>query len=313
MRAPFTTLLVGLVVPSLALGGFTASSFKKTTKSSGNSPYEAAAALDGNVATAWVTDPEQANKGQWIEIDVPHGKVDKVSLVVGWDKDESSWDDHARLKSARVEVISMAGGEAKVVAEKEITLEDKRDRQVIDLAEPEVGDDLEGGKIKITVTDTYAGKDYENLAVAEVLVHLVEFEAKTRTSSAQSSQTEDHPIAHALDDSTKTFWVAGPADAAPSLTLEGGRYSISSLTFVPGPKTHARPKKIELVQGEAKRTYDVPDTAGPHTFELPSLFGYNGSNFGAVTFNIVETWPGSSSTQAALADVRFKATAIEAF
>lgn len=313
MRRTSPLLIAALLLPVAAHAGFAASSHKKTSKSSGSNPYEIAAALDGNPATAWVTDPEQENKGQWVEIDVPRGKVDKISAVVGWAASDDQWVDHARLKTVRVQITSMAGGAPVVVFEKELTFEDKQERQVLDLPDTEVGDELEGGKVKLTVLETYPGKDYQNLAVGELLVHLVEFDAKTTKLGSASSEGEGHPGDHALDGNAKTWWTAGPSDQAPTLVLEAGRYSVSSLGLVPGPKTGARPKKIEVVQGETKRTYDVPDGAGPFWFELPALFGYTGSNFGAVTLTVTETWPGTSSTVVGIAEVKLKATALEAF
>lgn len=310
---PSHALLLAALVPSVALAGFTASSFKKTSKSSGSSPYEAAAALDGNPATAWVIDPEQDNKGQWIEIDVPKGKVDKLSVVVGWNTSGDAWDDHARVKKARVEVISMAGGEPKVVLEQELAFTDTKDRQVLDLPDPEVGDELEGGKVKLTILEVYPGTDYDHLAVGEVLVHLVEFDAKLKNLESTSTETPDHAGAALVDDNPKTFWTPTAEDKAPAFAVSAGKYSVSSVGLVAGPKTHARPKKIEVVQGDATRVYDVADVTTAQWFELPALFGYTGSNFGPVSVKVLETYPGASSTQVAIADLKLRATALEPF
>ncbi len=313
MHAKTPLFVVALLIPSLALAGFSASSHRKTSVSGGSNPYEAASALDGKPATAWVVDPEQENKGQWIEIDVPRSTVDKVSVIVGWDNGEGSWDDYARIKAVRVQITSVAGGEAKIVLEKDVPFEDKKDLQVIDLPDTAVGDELEGGKVRLTIVETYPGKDFENLAVGEVLVHLTEFDAKTTKVAEKSSETAEHPAAHALDASAKTYWTPDVADKTPSLAIEAGRYSVSSIGLLAGPKTGARAKKIEVVQGEAVRTYDVADTTAVQWFALPALFGYTGSNFGAVTLRVVETYPGTSSTTLGLAEVSLKATALEAF
>src|SRR5690606_36066537 len=107
--------------------------------------------------------------------DVPNGKVDRISAVVGWAESDERFGDHARIKKARIEVISKAAGQKKTVHEQEVTFEDKKERQVIDVADVAVGDELDGGTIRVTVLEVYPGKDYDNLAVSEVLVHMVEF------------------------------------------------------------------------------------------------------------------------------------------
>jgi hypothetical protein len=310
---PSRLLVVAALVPGLAFAGFNVSSFKRTSKSSGSSPYEAAAALDGNPATAWVIDPEQPNAGQWIEIDVPKGKVDKISVVVGWNSAGDAWDDHARVKKARVEVVSMAGGERKVVLEQDLTFTDTKDRQVVDLPDPEVGDELEGGKVKLTILEVFPGTDYDHLAVSEVLVHLGEFDAKLKKLESSSTETPDHAGAGLVDDNVKTFWTPTAEDKAPGFTVSAGKYSVSSIGLLAGPKTHARPKRIELAQGDTRRALDVADVTTVQWFELPALFGYTGSNFGPITVRVVETYPGSTTQQVAIADVKLRATALEPF
>lgn len=311
MRAMNLLLAVAIALPATALAGFEASSFKKPSRSSDASPYDAAAALDGKPETAWMVDPEDENKGQWLELDVPKGKVDKISFIIGWAESDDTWVDHARVKSARVEVISMAGGERKIVLEKDITLEDKKDRQFIDLADPQVGDELEGGKIRITITDVYEGKDFAHLAVGEILVHMAEFDAFTRVVEEASSSAEGHDVSMLIDDSTKTFWAAAGTDKAPSFVGNAGRYSVSSIGLTAGPKSHKRAKTIEVEQGNAVRTYTLKDTTGTQWFDLPALFGYTGSNFGDVTVRIIDTYEGAEPV--AFSDVKFRATALEAF
>jgi hypothetical protein len=308
----FPVVAVGLLVPALALGGFSASSHRKASRD-GASPWDAAAALDGNPATAWLVDPEQPNAGQWLQLDVPNGKVDKLSVNVGWEESDDAWADHARLKKARVELVSLAGGEAKTVLEKEVEFKDEKGRQTVDLPDTAVGDELEGGRVRLVVLEVYPGKDYENLAVSEVLVHLGEFDAQTRKVVNASTTADGHAADAVVDADPKTFWASRETDAEPTLVVSAGRYSASSITFTDGPATYARPKKIEIVQSDAKRVYDVPEKAGVHTFEVPPLFGYTGSNFGDVTIKILETWPGTTSKSVAIADVKFKATAFEPF
>jgi len=50
-------LLAGLLVPTLAFAGFSVSSYKVQSRSTGNREFNAAAALDGDPTTAWMIDP----------------------------------------------------------------------------------------------------------------------------------------------------------------------------------------------------------------------------------------------------------------
>ncbi|MCB9683391.1 MAG: discoidin domain-containing protein [Alphaproteobacteria bacterium] len=314
MRTRSLLVVAALALPLVASAGFSVSSYKKKSRTSGASEWDVAAALDGNPATAWQVDPENDNLGQWIEIDVPKGKVDKISTVVGWAESDDTWADHARLKEARLEVFTMAGGEQKLVLEKTLTFEDKRETQVVDLPDTQVGDELEGGKVRLTVTAVYPGKDYDNLAVGEVLVTLVEFDASVRKFEEASSTDEGHPGDNLVDDSTKTFWASSPRDDAPSFSVSAGPFSASTIGIVQGPKTHARPKKIEVVQNNAVLTYEMADKSTIQWFALPPLFGYNGSNSGPITVRIVESYPGTETVKSVgVADIRWKATALDAF
>ncbi len=316
MRFTPAILLVGALVPALAFGGFNASSYKKPSSRSTASPYDAGAALDGDPTTAWVIDPEQTNAGQWIELDVPRGKIDKVSVVVGWNKDPESWDDYARLKAARIEIYNLDtdDGQPKMVAEKDVAFEDKRDAQTIDLADIAVGGEYNGGRVRLVVQDVYPGKDYEHLALGEVFARLIEFDATTRKLVESSSTADGSSADNLVDDSVKTVWSPAATDAKPSFTIDGGKFSVSSIGVLAGPKTGARPKKIEVSQGGNTRTYDVADLATAQFFDVPAVMGYNGSGVGSVTVSVLETYPGTVATAPlAIADVKFRATLLEAF
>lgn len=305
-----TTLLL---VPALAMAGFNASSSKVTSRSSGSTPYGPSAALDSNPATAWQVDPEQANEGSWIELDVPKGKVDKVSVMVGWAKDDDSWVDHARLKAGRIEVYTLSGAEPTIVHEQKFTVEDAQGMQSIDLPDPEVGDELSGGRVRLVITEVYTGKDYANLALGELLVHLGEFDVQTVTVEGASSEVDGHDAAMAVDGSTRSYWMAADDDEAPSFTIDAGRYSVSSVGIVAGSSSYGRPKKVELIQGSASKTVELKNTSSTQWFELPALVGYTGSGFGSITIKVLETYPGSKSKAPAIAEAKFKATQLSAF
>jgi hypothetical protein len=311
MRA--TLLAAALLVPAVALAGFGVSSHKKSSRG-GDTAHAAGAALDGDLKTAWLVDPEQENKGSWIEVDVPASKVDKLSIVVGWAEDDERWADHARVKAARIEVLSLDGAEPKVVLQKDVVFEDKQDRQVVDLPDPAVGGEFSGGRVRLTVTDVYPGKDFANLAVSEFLVHLVEFDSLILHLDEEPSASGDgHPAMNLVDGNSKTFWESVGGGIGASFAVSSGRYSASSVGLLPGPTTHARPKTIEVSQTNVTRTYTVPDKAGWHWFELPPVVGYNGSGVGPVTVTVTEVYPGSKSGELAITDVKLKATVLDAF
>lgn len=312
MRRSTLFATTALLLPTLAFAGFKASSFKKFDRSGAS--FNADAALDGDDTTAWMIDPEQENAGQWIELDVPVGKVDKVSVIVGWNKNEQTWIDHARLKKARVQVYNLDSGEPVLVHETSVELEDKKERQFIDLPDPQVGGEMQGGRVRLTISEVYEGKDYANIALGELLVHLVEIDATTvGVASPPSSEAEGHDAALMTDGSKSTFWASEGEGVGSTFSMEGGRYSISRIGIMPGPKSYARPKVVEITQSNVTRKVEMPDSSGPHWFDLPALVGYTGSAIGPVDVKILEVYPGSSSKSVAVAEVKFKATGLDAW
>ena len=312
MRRLTLIATTALLLPTLAFAGFKASSHKKFDRSGAS--FDADAALDGDVTTSWMIDPEEENAGQWIEVDVPVGKVDKLSLVVGWNKTEQTWGDYARLKKARIQIYNLDSGEPVLVHETSADFEDKKERQFIDLPDTQVGGEMQGGRVRLTVSEVYEGKDYANIALGELLVHLVEFDATTvGVAAPPSSEAEGHDAALMTDSSKSTFWASEGDGVGSTFSLEGGRYSISSIGIMPGPKSYARPKVIEITQSKVTRKVEVPDSSGPHWYELPALVGYTGSAIGPVDVKILEVYPGSSSKAVAVAEVKFKATGLDAW
>lgn len=325
LRRPHSLRAAVAVVGALALGlvaapahaGFKVSSYKVDSRSTGASAHDAAAALDGNAATAWQINPEEQNPGSWIEVDVPQGTVDKVSVVVGWnDTKLGTWEDYARLKEVRVEIYDGAADDpSKPVHESVHTLEDVVMRQMIDLPDTKVGDPegIAGGKVRLVVQSVYEGKDFAHLAVGEYLVHMGEFEAAIRDLEAADGieAAEGHPAEHMVDDSTRTYWVAPSLEDA-TFSMSGGRYSVSSIGLTAGPSSMGRPSTIEVSQGNVTRTYEMPNDSKTHWFELPALVGYTGSGFGSVTVTIKDVH-GDEKKPPALADVKFRATMLDPF
>jgi hypothetical protein len=309
--------VVGLLVPTLAFAGFSVSSYKVESRSSGDSRYNAAAALDGDPKTAWMVNPEQANEGQWIELEVPKGKIDKIHVVVGWAESDETWIDHARVAEARIEIYD-AAQERKMVHEVVSTFEDKRGIQVVDFPDVEVGDEYVGGYVRLNVTKVHEGKDYAHLALGEFLVYMGEFDAQIiKFSSTPTSETDSHDGSMMIDGNSRTYWQSDgppPEGETVSFEVDGGRYSVSSLGLMPGPKSAARPKAIKVTQSNVTREYEMADTPGKmQYFDLPALVGYTGSGFGPVTVEIVSVYGAGEGVGVAIAEAKFRATMLEAF
>ena len=287
-----STALILSLLPAVAFGGFRASSFKKETRGNANT-WASGSALDNDMSTCWMVDPESENKGEWIEIDVPQGEVDKIGMVIGWGKSAQSFTDYARIKSARVQVISMGGDEEKQVLEHDITFEDASDWQVIDIPDTKVGDEMSGGKVRITVTDFYEGEDFPMLAVSEVLVHMKEAEVPSpKLVDAEIPTAEGFKTESLFDDNARTAWVSEGEQV--SLQVEAMGFGLSGFGIASGPRTYARPKTVVVVVGLNAQTVTLEDKPGAvQWISLPAVIGYTGSVWEPVEFKVVDTYPGT--------------------
>ncbi len=313
MRRSILSVAAILLVPAIAFGGFRVSSFKKETRQGANA-WNAASALDSDMATCWQLDPEQENAGAWFEVDLPRGEVDKLGMVIGWEKDAESFKDYARIKTVRVEVFGTEEDEAARVLEQNLTFEDKPGWQTLDLPDTKVGGEMSGGKIRITVTEAYPGQDYPNLAVSEVLIHLKEQDIgsgsiKMKTPPATSAAGKDAGLM--TDGDAKTFWAAAAAgEALFEVRAEG--FGTSSIGIVPGPAAYARPKTVEITANEITVKRELPDKAGETQWILlPAVVGYTGSAWGPVKVRVVDTYPGKTDQAVAITDVKMKFTNYE--
>lgn len=305
-------LLVALVlVPTVADAGFRVSSFKKETRLGANF-WNVAAALDAKPETCWMVDPEADNVGQWIEVDLPKGTVDKLSVQIGWAKDQGTYKDYTRVKSMRVQVYNTLEEGDKLVADQEVTFEDQYEPQVVDFPDTEIGSDLFGGKLKATITSTYEGDDYPTVALSEFLILLKEMDAKAKVSS-ELGAADGHDTTSMLDDNPKTFWVSPSKGDGTNFHVEAPGFGVSSIGFEEGPKTHARPKTVEIVANDVTRRYTLEDKAGTQWFLLPAVTGYTGSTWGDVSVTLIDSYPGSTTDAAAIAEVKLKATNYEGF
>lgn len=301
-----------LVVPAIAFAGFRASSFKKETRLGANY-WNAASALDGKLETCWMVDPESENIGEWIEIDLPASEVDKLAMVVGWEKDAATFKDYARVKAVRVEAFGSAEDENARVLEHTITFEDKPGWQILDLPDTKVGSDMHGGRLRVTVTETYAGDDYPTIGVSEVLVHLKEGDVPgtaIKWKSEPSNSASGKDVGMMTDGNAKTFWQGTGGNAEFEIAGEG--FGVSSFVLAQGPATSARPKTIEVTANEISKTVTLDDKPGvAQSVLLPAVVGYTGSIWGGVRVKVVDTYPGKTDQNVAITEVGLKQTNYE--
>ena len=312
-----TRTLVALTLLSVALpasAGFEASSFKRESKL-GKNHWNAGAALDANAQTCWQVDPELDNVGQWVQLDVPLGHVDKIGAVIGWDKDENTFFDHGRIKKVKIEVTAKGiSGEIEQKGTAEASFEDKRGWQVVDIPDIKVKGEYMAARVRLTVLEVYPGKDFPHLAVSEVRVRLKEFPADTLDFGAVPS-TEDpaHSGLDMIDDNPKTFWAA--TDKTATFGLKAPGYGLSSVGLHAGPKSHARPKKVKITNQNQEITHELEDKPGEMQWLLlPTMTGYTGGGWGEVTVEILESYPGDEPMNGvALAEAKMMAGSIEEF
>ena len=292
-----------------AHAGAVASSFKKESRRGANF-WNAQAAIDGDLETCWQVPGESSNVGEHIMLDVPKSELDKLGMVVGWAKDDSTWADYARVKTVKIEIFGynesnelVPGGKATA------SFEDKQGMQVVDVEDMQIGADLFGGKVKITITEFYEGLDYPNLAVSEVLLYLKESLEAAPTILDISTTDDGHPQESMIDDNAKSFWAGAAADAKVSFEASG--YAVSSVGLQAGPKDYARPKKVSLSVGGKTLTHELENNDEVQWLLVPTTVGYTGSGWGTIELKVLETYPGSKNEQLAIAELDLRATAYE--
>jgi hypothetical protein len=306
--------VLALIVPSMAFAGAKASSFKKESRKGANF-WNAQAAIDSDPTTAWMVPGDSSNKGEWMLIELPKGEIDKIGIFPGWGKSEGTFKDYARVKTLKVEVLCCIDSTPmETVHTLELTVQDAMEFQVIDVENVKLGNELFGGRIRLTVAETYSGQDYPNLAVSEVLIYLKEFDVDSASVEETSGDSDGHPGDHMRDGSTRSFWAGahgteeGETRAAFTVGAEG--FGLSSIGITPGPRSHSRPKRIKVTANNKSQEYEMADKATMQWFEVPALTGYTGSAWGSVEVEVLEVYAGTS-TDVAVAEVKVKATNYE--
>lgn len=283
-------LFAVLLIPAVALAGAKVSAFQKETKRGANF-YSGGSAIDGKPETAWMVPGESPNRGEWIELDVPGGEVDKLQMIIGNARDDESFKDYARVKQVRVDLFTQDDDQnMKQVGTATVNFEDKPGVQTVDLPDTKVGGDLFGGKVKVSIMDIYPGADYPNLAISEIAVQMKEYDVAPKLS-AVSGESAGHAKDGALDEDPKTFWALPAAEA--SFTLDGTSSGVSSVGFI-GLKDYARPKTVQITVNGLVQTTVLPDKLDVQWATVAPFNGYTGGAFGDVEVKIIDTYPGKN-------------------
>ena len=302
-----TLLALSLLLPAAAQAGFEASSFQKDSRR-GDNYWNAGAALDGRPETAWSVDPEKKNEGQWIQLDTPSGELDKLAMVIGWDQDENSFFDYARVKRARVEAWSTSiSGEAEQVLEQEVSFEDKRGWQIVELNDTKMGGEMGGGRVRITVLEVYPGKDYPSLRVSDLRVHLKEFPAETMMIKDMPANAVDGRGGELMEDTKESTFFA-TNDTSTRFTVTASGYQMSSVGFKSDAKGWARPRTVVIRSQGLEAEHTLEDKADWQFLLCPVVAGYTGSAWGTIEVEVKDTYEGKGL---AINEIKLMAATIE--
>lgn len=301
---------IAALTAGAAVAGPSASNFKPENKL-GPNYWNAKSAIDNNLETAWQVPGDSANAGEWVMLDVPAGTVDKIAIFPGWGASEEIFADYARVKEIKVEVFCCTGDEKMTsLYTGTFPVQDKAELQLIDVEDTRVGNDLGmGGKVKFTVTAFYEGRDFPNLAVSEILVHLKPYDAVAEID-ASLSDDGTNILPNMQDDNPMTYW-AGPADS--TITFEASGYGVSGVLIQPGPATHARPKRVKVTANDKVLESTLENNANAQYVPVPSIMGYTGSAWGEISVEILEVYPGSVNAEVAIAEFKAQATSYDGF
>lgn len=304
----FSLLVLALQAPSFA--GAKVSSYR-TNNRAGGEIYNAQSAIDGNFATAWQLPGDSNNVGEWILIDVPKSTLDKVGCVIGWQEDEKRFFDYARVKTLEVDVMAYdENNELKPAGTRTVSFEDKLGWQVVDIEDIAIGTEFFGGKVRLTIKEIYPGKDFPNVAISEVLLHMAELHSPKPTIVAISSEEGANTQGNLVDENDKTFWV-GRTEGA-SITLQADGFSLSRVGFKAVSKEYDRPARVRVTVKGRSEEVAVPDSLDMQWVNIPAAIGFTGGGWGEVQLEILETHPGTKYPgKIGLRTLQTKATAFD--
>ena len=302
---PGLVLLLGVAVMGApALAGATASAFKKETKL-GTNYWNAGSAIDGRLDTCWQVPGNSENRGEWIMLDIPKGEVDAIGIFPGWGASEEKYEDYARIKELGVEVLCCTDSpKMESLFSGTVQFADEARLQFSDMQDVPIGNDLFGGKIRLTIKDIYEGRDFPNVALSEVLIVMKEFDAPVAFDDVPPG-ADGHGSDLMQDENAATYWVAA-ADSTISFTSEG--FGISSIGIQAGPAQYARAQKVRVTANDKVRETELANSADVQYAEVPPVVGYTGSAWGDIVIEILEVYPGTTQADVSIAEFTAKAT-----
>lgn len=303
-------IALALALIPAAQAGAVVSEFKAESRQGANT-YNAQAVVDGKLDTVWQLPGESNNVGEYIILDVPKTTLDKVAMVIGWGDTEEHFLDYARVKAIKIEASAYdENNDLQLAGTATATFADTMGWQVVDIDDIVVGTDLFGGKVKVTITEVYPGRDYSNLAVSELLLHMAELHSPMPKIISVSSEDSAHLGADMGDDDDKTFWVGDAAQASVTFQAEG--FSLSSVALKPVSKEYDRPKKIRVTANSRSEEYELADKLDLQWVQIPAIVGFTGSAWGEVQLEILETYAGSKYPgKVGIKELDVKATSFE--
>ncbi len=299
-------LLAVILVPGVAYAGGIASTFKPEPKLGANL-WNAQSAIDGNLETAWMVPGESPNRGEWIQFDVPKSTLDAVRIYPGWGRSEKDFQDYARVKQLKVEIICCLGEDERSTWSGTVDVADEQGWQTLEVDNNAIGNDFGmGGWVKLSVVDIYEGRDYPNLAVSEVVLQLEEYDTGA-VISAVSSERDDHLSLDLLDDDDRTYWVGDSAGASITFATDG--HGVSSVSVKARSNDYDRPKKVRITANARVLEAELPDSLDEQSVEIPPIVGYTGSAWGDIQLEVLEVYPGTKHAgEIAIAELNVKAT-----
>jgi len=122
----------------------------------GNNHYDPSMLFDGDNTTAWVEADPEAGIGQSITLYFgAERQLSGFDILNGYDKDEKTWENNARIRGATLE---LSDGKSF-----EIELPDLRDNNRFEFSKP-----VKTESLTITIDSVYDGKKYADTAISEL-------------------------------------------------------------------------------------------------------------------------------------------------
>ncbi len=305
---------VFLTIPAQLLAGVQASShLVLSNKPAGT--YAAANLVDSRLDTVWIEGAEGEGIGESFTLDLPRSKVVQVLIFPGHGKSERMFKKYCRLKEVSLSFFSTDDSRhPRPVKQQNFVFEDAFKMQAIPVEGVQLGEELFGGQLTVTIRSVYPGKDFsKDTAVAEVKVVLEEWPAQKAVKEVSSTLEGSSPD-NLIDGNPRTYWRAGATEPAPFIVLDAPDFGLSAMVITAydaGDKkarAFARPKTIVVEIDNHTVEHTLKDVPGPQRVDLPVMYGYTGSVFTPLKITIKDVYPGTRSQNVSIGEIELLAT-----